>query len=136
MDDRRHFTLPEKDRCYLSRSGLRWETLKDSNDQWVILYGVAIPAGYNQNMVDIAIKIEPNYPDGQLDMAYFSPAVTRVDNKTIPNADSNTAFDGRNWQRWSRHRTPENPWQPGEDCLETHMNLVHDWLKREFERRP
>ncbi|MBX9746205.1 MAG: hypothetical protein K2X34_04840, partial [Hyphomonadaceae bacterium] len=41
-------------------------------------------------------------------------------------------FDGKTWQRWSRHRTPANRWRPGIDGLSTHFALVQEWLAREL----
>jgi hypothetical protein len=35
---------------------------------------------------------------------------------------------------WSRHRTELNPWIPGEDNLESHMQFVDAWLAGERER--
>jgi hypothetical protein len=43
-------------------------------------------------------------------------------------------IDGTGWQRWSRHRTPQNPWRPGVDSVATHLVLVDQWLLREFGR--
>jgi hypothetical protein len=71
------------------------------------------------------------YPEAQIDMAYFLPALVRGDGGAIRQL-SDHRLDGKVWQRWSRHRTAENPWQPGVDCLETHMLLVSVWLVREL----
>jgi hypothetical protein len=46
------------------------------------------------------------------------------------------SLDGKSFQRWSRHRTAENPWRIGRDNLGTHIILVEDWLAREFEKCP
>ena len=43
-------------------------------------------------------------------------------------------FDGKTWQRWSRHRTPANPWRPGLDNLATHFGLVEEWFGREVRK--
>jgi hypothetical protein len=132
---RREFDLPAADREYLDGAALQWEAVRNAGEFWLLLHNVKLPAGYNVAEVSIAIKIEPGYPNAQLDMAYFHPRLARADGKPIPCADATVQVDGKQWQRWSRHRTPTNPWVPGEDSVETHLILVRDWLAREFQRR-
>jgi hypothetical protein len=67
-------------------------------------------------------------------MVYFSPPLKRLDNQPI-GALTNQPLEGKIFQRWSRHRTPLNPWRPGLDNLETHLLLVDYWMKREFKIR-
>jgi len=129
---RKQFVLPEEDVAYLDSLGLNWETLKESNLEWLILYGYTVPNGYNFPQVDVAITIPSGYPIAPLDMAYFSPGLNRVDGKTINAASHLQSLDGKSWQRWSRHRTAENPWQPGEDSIITHFISINHWLEREF----
>ena len=132
---RREFALLEMDRDYLDATGTAWEAVRNGGDFWLLLHSVPLPAGYTVGSASVAIKIEPGYPNAQLDMAYFSPPLTRSDGKPIPCAEVMVQIDGRQWQRWSRHRTAANPWLAGEDSLETHLILVRDWLAREFQRR-
>jgi len=132
---RREFNLMPEDLEFVESSGLQWETIKDRNQLWVILYDYTLPAGYNQKNVDIAINIPSGYPRAQIDMVYFFPAISRVDGKAI-GALSNRAMDNMSWQRWSRHRTPQNPWREGVDNIATHLGLIEFWLVREFKLRP
>lgn len=133
MSVRRQFSLLPEDEQFLADYGLPWETVIDGSP-WVILH--AFPAGprYNHPNVSVAIRIETGYPDAQLDMVYFFPALARVDGVAIGAADSTQVIDGSTFQRWSRHRTSANPWKPGEDNLGTHIHLVEDWLDREFRK--
>lgn len=133
--DRRQFVLREADQSYLDSLGLAWEALVDDGNFWVVVYDWRLGEGYTASHVDVAIKIEPGYPDSQLDMAYFHPAVFRSDGGVIGATEASQALDGKTWQRWSRHRTVANPWVAGDDDLQTHMTLVQDWLEREFSRR-
>lgn len=128
---RRHFALPEADEEFLNSLGLPWETLLESGVRWVFIYNFPVPSGYNHTTVTVAIRIMPGYPDAQLDMAYFFPALARADGKHI-GALTPFPLDGKSFQQWSRHRTGTNPWRPGVDDLSTHLMLVEDWLKREF----
>ena len=93
-----------------------------------------IPTGYNHSRVSLALLIPSNYSDSQIDMVYFLPALQRNDGKAIANL-SNQNIRGEVWQRWSRHRTATNPWRPGVDDVASHLGLVDDWLRREFEKR-
>jgi len=127
---RRQFRLPEADEAYLEALGLPWETGVDGVVQWLLIHDRPVPAGYNHTKALTAIQIPASYPDVQLDMVYFLPALARADGGQI-NALSSQPIDGKSFQRWSRHRTSENPWRAGEDDLAGHLTLVDHWLLRE-----
>ncbi len=131
MTPRRHFRLPEADEAALDRTGLLWETVIENNVQWVIVHERPVPTGYNHAKANTALMIPPAYADAQIDMVYFTPDLARSDGRPIP-ALAGHALDGKTWQRWSRHRTEENPWRPGEDDVESHLLLVDYWLRREI----
>ena len=132
---RRDFHLPEEDRDHLNAEGLVWEAVAENGMQWFLLHTVPVPSGYNVATVTVAVQIPPGYPDTALDMAYFYPTLARADGRMIRNTESIQVIEGKSFQRWSRHRTGVNPWQPGVDCLANHLLLVRDWLAREFEAR-
>jgi hypothetical protein len=128
------FALPQADQRYLGNLGLPWQCLKDGNTQWLIIHDWQPPDGYNLRHVDVALLIPPLYPDSQIDMVYFSPYLSRSDGKPIGTLATRPILQ-KNWQRWSRHRTLQNPWRPGIDDVASHLGLVDDWLRREFEQR-
>lgn len=128
---RRDFALPAEDQSWLESLGLRYELVKEGGVLRVVLYGLPVPAGYNLDMVDANVRIESGYPDSQIDMVYFHPSLSRADGRPI-NALCSDTFDGKTWQRWSRHRTAANPWRSGVDSLATHFALVGAWLEREL----
>lgn len=130
---RRDFALPEEDMDWLTACGLQFELVLESGVQRVIVHDWPVPAGYNVAAVSVNVRIEPGYPDSQIDMAYFAPDLARADGQAIA-ALSPDQFDGRSWQRWSRHRTPANPWRPGIDNLATHFASIDDWLARELRK--
>jgi hypothetical protein len=134
---RRQFKLPAADEKWLDAAGPEWETVIGTQEQkqvhWVLIHEVVVPEGYTVGTVSVALEIPPAYPDAQIDMAYFLPALARKDGRAI-NSPAERVIDGRPWQRWSRHRTPANPWRAGEDDVSTHMALVMDWLRRELGR--
>lgn len=130
---RRQFELPGNDREFLEARGLPWETIIDSNHKWLLLHGFPLPNGYAQTEVTVALMISGSYPDAQIDMVYFYPALVRFDGRPI-NALSSHNIEGTTYQRWSRHRTPQNPWRPGEDDVSSHLTLVEGWLEKELKR--
>jgi hypothetical protein len=130
---RRQFSLPQEDLTWLDGLGLEYELVSDGGALRVVVYGMPLPEGYNVPKVDVNVRIEPGYPDAQIDMAYFFPGLTRIDGRSIA-AVCDDSFDGKAWQRWSRHRTPANPWRPGIDNLATHFALIDSWLSRELKK--
>jgi len=126
--------LPPGDVTYLDSHHKGWETILAGAARWLLLSKIPVPEGYDQSSVTAALRIEAAYPDTQVDMVYFSPGLRRTDGVAIPATESNETIDGRVFQRWSRHRSAENPWLVGEDGIETHMLLVNHWLEREFAR--
>jgi hypothetical protein len=134
LPPRRQFDLPAQDTAFLNSTGLRWETVKDGNVMRVIIYGYPIPEGYTVTSADIYIRISDQYPDNELDMIYVYPALTLKCGQAI-NKLSNDNFDGKKWQRWSRHRVNKaQAWDPALDDIQSHLVLVNDWLEAEVRK--
>ena len=127
---RRHFALPAEDMEWLEGCNRPFELVVESGVMRVVVYEVPVPAGYTTDSVTVHIQVPAGYPDVQLDMVWFSPALALSSGKGI-GALCQESFDGETWQRWSRHRTPLNPWRPGIDNLGTHFALIEEWLLRE-----
>ncbi|WP_412464914.1 multiubiquitin domain-containing protein [Flavobacterium mekongense] len=128
---RQAFILPDEDVEALESMGLQWETLSTPG-KWIIIYDYPIPDGYNVDKADVALMITPSYPATEIDMAYFYPPLSKNDKKSI-NATTNQVIDGKNFQRWSRHRKP-GEWVPGIDNISTHLCLVDNWLINDLKR--
>lgn len=133
MSGRRQFRLPPEDEKFLDEYGLQWETVIDGSP-WLLLHAWPTPKGYTEPSVTAAIRIETSYPDVGPDMVYVYPHIRREDGKPIGCADAIQALEGKSFQRWSRHRTAQNPWVPGVDNISSHIFLIEDWLEREFEK--
>lgn len=134
LPPRRQFDLPAQDTAFLESTGLRWETVKDGNVMRVIIYDYPIPEGYNVVKADIYIRLSDQYPDNELDMIYVSPALSLKCGKPINNL-SNELFDGKSWQRWSRHRVNKaQAWDPTLDGIQSHLALVNDWFVAEVRK--
>ena len=129
--DRRDFEMPSTDQRFLDNYGLPWEAISDGS-QWILVHDFPLPEEYAQDTATVAIRIEVGYPRTPLDMAYFCPAITRKNGRPISATSVSQRIKGAVYQRWSRHRTRENPWNPATDNLESHMILIEDWLDREL----
>ena len=128
---RRNFTLPDVDTNFLESLGNDFELVTENNVNRVVVKNFKVLPGYKQTEVDFNVRIEKLYPDVQIDMVYFYPHLERLDGKPIK-AIAQDSFDGKSWQRWSRHRTAKHPWKPGVDNLETHYTCIQSWLEREL----
>lgn len=129
----RDFSMPEDDESFLRATGLGFDLRAAGGTRVVILLARPVPHGYEPERVDTALLLPPGYPDVQIDMVYFRPALRRTDGKGLVSVADQPLVDGV-WQRWSRHRTPQSPWRPGVDSLATHLALVDEWLTRELGR--
>lgn len=128
---RRAFQLPEEDVEGLDARAFRWETVIAGGSKWLLIAGYLIPSGYNHRVADLALRIPPSYPDDQIDMVYFAPALALANGGTI-GALTIHRIEDRDYQQWSRHRTSMNPWRPGLDNIIGHLLLVDTWLRREI----
>ncbi len=131
---RRQFALPTEDQIFLNGLGLPWEAVTTAGQRWILVYGERVPAGYKCSEVDVAIMMAPGYPPGLLDMAYFYPPLIRANGIAPARSEGRVTIDNKAWQGWSRHRTPDNPWHPGEDNLESHYFYMRAWLVDELKR--
>ena len=132
---RRQFQLPEGDTDFLGQQNVKWETIRVNRQSYLLIHDYPVPEGYNLSSVQIALDVQSAYPDTQIDMVYFYPALHRIDGQPIGALTTQT-IDGKTFQRWSRHRTSQNPWRPGVDDVCSHLALVDHWLLREFDLRP
>ncbi len=130
---RRQFNLPENDVEFLDSKGFLWETLLESNFRWLLINDYPIPDGFNVQRATIALNTDINYPNTQIDMAFFYPSLSKINNRII-SAVSPRFIDLREFQQWSRHRTSSNPWKPGEDDISTHLGMFDLILINELSR--
>ena len=130
---RRQFILPAEAMEWLEATRSQFELVNEGGVLRVVLHNWAVPPGYNRLAVTANVRIEPGYPDAQIDMVYFYPFLALDSGRAI-GATTTDQFDGKTWQRWSRHRTPANPWRSGIDNLGTHFALVQEWLERELRK--
>jgi hypothetical protein len=130
---RRDFQLAEEDEECLTALGRPWEAVIENRTKWLIFPDYPIPEGYNHRAAAAALRIPPSYPDDQIDMVYFHPALALTNGKGIAQLSLCT-LEGKQYQQWSRHRTGANPWRSGLDNVCTHLLLVNSWLEKELRK--
>ena len=122
--------LPEFDRDYLLEKGYQFEEKIDVNINGLILKNWSLPVGkYNFVKSDLLIIIPNGYPEVRPDMWYFNPPIYLApSNKPARQTQANISFEGKAWQRWSRHY-PANEWRSGVDGIHTFLKKVQTALE-------
>ncbi|WLT40276.1 multiubiquitin domain-containing protein (plasmid) [Synechocystis sp. B12] len=128
-DARREFSLLAADAEFLKKRGLDWQTV-NSDGQWLIVSDYPLPPGYDVAACTLAVLIPPSYPTAALDMFFCHPPL-RINGIVPPQTEHHQAIDGRNFQRWSRHRGGASLWDPSVDNLASHFALIDEALARE-----
>lgn len=120
--------LPEADRDFLDRAGLVYREFDDGSGMLSVeLVEFPLPSGLNTQRASILFRLSPNYPDTPPDMWWITPHLAPVDGSTIPATEVVETYDGRTWQRWSRHLDP-SAWRSGIDGLESYVRLLRTEL--------
>ncbi len=116
-------SLPSADCEYLELDGFNFEELHDGSRFGIVLKSLALPEGrYDAGQADVLILMPPGYPDVSPDMFYLTPWLKLVSQNAFPpQADQAFQFNGRNWQRWSRHNSQ---WRTGRDGIWTVIKRV------------
>ena len=98
--------------------------VSDGAHTGVIFKQLPLPSGkLNHATADVLVLLPPGYPDVAPDMFYCDPWLTLQSVGRYPTC-ADHAFQGRSWQRWSRHNT----WRPGIDGLHTMLKRIEHAL--------
>ena len=102
--------LPLKDTEYLQHAGISYRTFDDGTG-WlnIELIGFPLPAGLNVGQANVLFRLAPSYPDTPPDMWWVIPHLSSTSRGEIAATQVIETYDGRTWQRWSRHLDP-NSW--------------------------
>lgn len=120
--------LPEPDREFLERSGIIYRLIDDDSGMLnVELVDFPLPPGLNATHACVLFRLSPGYPDVPPDMWWVIPHLTPVGGGVIPATEIIETYDGRSWQRWSRHLDP-TVWRSGIDGLESYVRLLRTEL--------
>ena len=117
------FTLPLKDRNYLNKKKISFETAHENDSKGVILKNFSLPDDkFNLKEADVLIILPPGYPDCAPDMFYTQPWLKLSKTNNYAKAtDQSYQFSGYSWQRWSRHNSS---WRTGIDGIQTMLQRV------------
>ncbi|MER8758106.1 hypothetical protein NKH69_20875 [Mesorhizobium sp. M0976] len=119
--------LPAVDQDYLRARAPGHSVSLDGGMIAIIIPSFPLPSGFTAVAVDLLLRLSPGYPDVAPDMWWFEPAVRRTDGQVIEATQSQEAYLGRTWQRWSRH-FQAGQWRSGIDSLESYLTLVRKEL--------
>lgn len=119
--------LPPDDHDYLQARAPSHVVSLDGGMINIVIPSFPLPAGFTLGAADLLLRLSAGYPDVPPDMWWFEPAVRRVDGQTIAATESQEAYLGRTWQRWSRHLQP-GQWRSGIDSIESYLALVRKEL--------
>ena len=120
--------LPRKCALYLQRKAYKYTTAKAGAGVALVVEGWRLPDGkFDQEESDLLIELPGGYPDSAPDMFYLCPWLRLRETGNWPSrADVSHNFEGRSWQRWSRH---SNEWRPGVDGIQTVLRRVDTALR-------
>lgn len=122
------FFLPSACRNYLEDRDLPFREILEPNGQRGLVMGpLPLPDGkFNAPAAEVLILLPAGYPDTPPDMFYTDPWLKLLPGNSDPKAASvPLQFDGKTWQRWSRH----NPvWRPGKDGIWTMLKRIETAL--------
>lgn len=122
--------IPQSDEDYLKQREFEYELKEADKEVRLIIRNWALPAAYNPRSAEVLIRILPGYPLTQLDMFWTNPDVKLTASGAFPDrADVHETYDGRTWQRWSRH--PQE-WRAGIDNLRTIITSISMELNRGY----
>lgn len=121
--------LPEFDRDYLNEKGFVFREVTE-NQKGLIIQDWNLPKGkFNHEKADLLILLPPGYPDTPPDMFYFFPPILLMPlNRPARATESIQTFEGKNWQRWSRH-FDASQWRSGIDGIHTYLKRIEEAVK-------
>ena len=120
--------LPMKCRRYLAERDIVFEEHEEGGQKAIVVKEFRLPPGrFDAPAADILILLPSGYADSPPDMFYTLPWLKLTGSNRYPNAaDVSLEFQGRNWQRWSRHN---NEWRAGVDGIWTMLKRVETALE-------
>jgi len=94
----------------------------------LVIQGYQLPPAYTPIIVDMLLRLPPNFPMAKPDMFWTFPHVRLVSGSHPKTADVfDVQYQGKQWQRWSRHFAD---WRPGVDNLRTFLGTIRQELQK------
>jgi hypothetical protein len=131
LTPRRDFALLDADEDYLDRLGLCWETVTEGEQRWLLIHDYPVPAGYTVAVTELALLLPPTYPQAAVYGFYAYPPLALPTGRPIDRTQMRGTIRGREFHGWSRHRGPNDPWNPTKDNVATHLAMVDAAIAKE-----
>ncbi len=113
--------LPISDQLYLDIQNIEHEVVAVSGQIGIIFKNYFLGGAVTPGNADVLIMLPQSYPDTHPDMFYTEPWVSMKSGGWPEKADHPFDFNGRRWQRWSRHNSD---WRPGIDGIRTMLRRI------------
>jgi Prokaryotic E2 family E len=120
--------LSDGDETYLNEYSFDYEVVPEGAMFALIIRDFRLPAGYEPAVVDLLLRLPGGFPDAAPDMFWMHPVVAYATGGSPPATETRLEFEGRIWQRWSRHLAVA--WRPGVDNLQTYLRLIRTDLEK------
>jgi Prokaryotic E2 family E len=120
--------LSEGDEAFLQGQGFEYEVIPEGQMFSLIICDFRLPTGYKPPVVDLLLRLPGGFPDAAPDMFWTHPVVSYAGGGIPPASDVRLDYNGRTWQRWSRHLVVG--WRPGVDNLQTYLRLIRTDLEK------
>lgn len=92
---------------------------------WIMIKNIPLPKGWNNDHVDILIKVPSGYPTTAPDN-FYADSKLRLENGGRPNrAPNDESIGGRNWIMFSFHFNNAGEWQPDAEIENGHNLLTY-----------
>jgi hypothetical protein len=122
--------LPARDVKFLDERNYEWELTPDPQGaSYLLIKSFDVSAGgFTPTVIDLMIRIPPQYPMTPLDMWYCHPPIRiAASGQFAPATEVIEAHLGKQWQRFSRHLN--GGWRPGIDSLRSYFVLIQKELQ-------
>lgn len=125
-------TLRPQDEGALKDLGRPWSSQISGRLLHLTIESYPLPPGLSRGEADLLLRLPAGFPDAAPDMFWLAPDVLRADGTVPAGTQARMEYDGRTWQRWSRHI--RGAWRPAQDGLATYLAYVRRCLA--LETRP
>src|SRR5690606_24945561 len=97
------------------------------NDIHIVIQDYQFPEYYQPRQASLLLIFPAGYPNAKPDMFWTTPDIRLCDGSWPLSSAHHQDFNGRTWQRWSRHI---NTWRPGIDNLKSFMTSVRTEINK------
>lgn len=119
-------TLRPEDQAVLDELRLPYEIGTDGSFVTIVIRDFPMPPGLEPLTSTLLLRLPPGFPDVGPDMFWAEPAIVGPQGTPVPGTESQEAYLGSTWQRWSRHIGGQ--WRPGIDNLGTYLAYIRRCL--------